>query len=475
MIFSQVDTILQQICPSGFKKPVLIGVSGGPDSLCLLDIAYRLGYPLIAAHFNHGLRPEADADAAFVDRTGATLGVRVLQGKEDVAGYAREHKLTIEEAARLLRYRFLFTQARLNSAQAVAVAHTADDQVETVIMHFLRGSGLSGLKGMVMVTLPNPWSQEIPLIRPLLSSWREEIVRYCQDRRLEPVEDRTNLDTAYHRNRLRHELIPFLERFNPQIGKVIWRTAQTLSGDDEILAQAVWSAWEGCLAAQGPGYLAFHHSSLLMQPRGMQRRLVRRGIDRVLSGLDDIGFDIIENAVNFINTPSKTASLSLAAGMYLLLEGDRLWLAAWETELPGFDWPQASGTSPIYLDAPGETPLPHGWRLKTDRIATDDLPASFLTNLNDYQAWSSAECLHFPLSVRPRRPGDRYQPLGMEGKSQKVSDLMINAKLPRRARKAWPLVCSGEDIIWIPGQPIAHRFRIQPGTRQVLYLQMYKS
>ena len=451
-----------------------MGVSGGPDSLCLLDILHQEGYPLIIAHFNHGLRPEAEADALLVKQVAADLGIEVILGKEDVSGFALENKLSIEEAARFLRYRFLFSQARQRAVQAVAVAHTADDQVETVLMHLLRGTGLSGLKGMSYVTLPNAWSQDIPLIRPLLSTWREEIVQYCQEYHLHPIQDKTNLDTAYYRNRLRHELIPYLEKYNPQVRKLLWRTAQTLAGDDEIIGQAVASAWKDCLGDQGPGYVFLHRSVLLKYGEGLQRRLVRQAIDRARPGLLDIDYDTVNRAVGFITSPCRSANLSLVGGLYLLLEKDRLWVVAGDAVLPDFEWPQVPQDQQINLHIPGEVSLPNGWRLKTEPVRRADLPLSYHTNRDAFQAWLSSDCLHQPLTIRSRLPGDRFQPLGMAGRAVKLSDFMINAQLPRRARSAWPLVCSNKEIAWIPGQRISHQFRIVESTQQIVHIQLVK-
>jgi tRNA(Ile)-lysidine synthase len=475
MIYSRVDYILQQIFPSALSKPILLGVSGGPDSLCLLDILHRSGFPLIIAHMNHSLRPEADADAQVVEQVAGELGVRFILGKEDVFSFAQQNKLSIEEAARHLRYRFLFAQARLNSVQAVAVAHSADDQVETILMHLLRGAGLQGLKGMPIICLPNAWSQDIPLIRPLLSSWRWEIIQYCQDRDLHPVQDQSNQDITYHRNRLRNELIPYLEKYNPQFRKMLWRTAQTLAGDDEIIKQALVLAWKECFLNEGHGYVAFRRSALVQQVRGMQRRLVRKGIDWVQPGLQDIEFEIVERAVEFIANPSRTGTLSLVGTLYLLLEGDRIWLFDWNARLPVYEWPQVPDHAGINLDIPGEVCLPHGWCLKAELVERASLPLSYNANQDAFQAWISFDGIHSPLLIRARHPGDRFQPLGMAVNTVKLSDLMINAKLPRRARFAWPLVCSRDAIIWVPGINISNRVRITADTRQVVYLRLSKT
>ena len=154
------------------KNLILVGISGGPDSLCLLHALHTLGYNLVAAHVNHRLRPEADEEAQMVKQFVGGLGVRFISCKVDVLSYADEHKVSIEEAARTIRYHYLFEQAEDVGASAVLVGHNADDQAETILMHLLRGSGLAGLRGMEYRSVPNPWSEHIPLLRPLLFTWR---------------------------------------------------------------------------------------------------------------------------------------------------------------------------------------------------------------------------------------------------------------------------------------------------------------
>src|SRR5512136_2975940 len=167
-----LETILQERCELEPGKPVLVGVSGGADSLCLLGILRETGYQVIVAHFNHRLRPEADQEAAAVSELAKSRGLPFVSAEADVRQVAVTQSLSLEEAARMLRYRFLFTAAKENSAQAVAVGHTADDQVETVLMHFLRGAGLAGLKGMEYRTILPVFDPLIPLVRPLLMLWR---------------------------------------------------------------------------------------------------------------------------------------------------------------------------------------------------------------------------------------------------------------------------------------------------------------
>jgi tRNA(Ile)-lysidine synthase len=463
--------ILSKECQLRTNWPVLVGVSGGPDSLCLMDILDRLGYPVLVAYFNHSLRQEADQEAQQVARLAQARGIRFILGKEDTQLFARTNSLSIEEAARTLRYRFLFEQARMHAAQAVAVAHTADDQVETVLMHFLRGAGLEGLTGMAVRALPNPWSEKIPLVRPLLSIWREAILAYCTGRGLQPVYDSSNQDLLYFRNRLRLDLIPFLTGFNPAIKRVIWRSSEVMKGENKIIQTAVEQDWQICVLEAGEGFVAFDARNMAQQPAGMQRRIFRRAIAHLRPGLRDIGFDAIERALDFLSSSKKPGQVDLVSNLRLVNEPGKLWVAEWEAELPVDEWPQMPRDQEIWIEGAGEIKLLNGWQLEVKPVqVTETVWRLALSNQDPYQAWLAVDIEKDPLCLRTVRPRDRFQPMGMAGESQKVSDFMINHKLPRRARPGWPLVCLGEAIIWVPGYRLGNGIQLSTSTWQALYL-----
>lgn len=382
----------------------------------------------------------------------------------------------MEGAAREARYAFLFAQASRMQAQAVAVGHTADDQVETVLMHLLRGAGLAGLGGMAVRALPNAWSEAIPLVRPLLAIWREEVLAYCRECRLDPLFDRTNLDTTIFRNRLRHELIPDLETYNPAIRQVIWRSARVLEGDNAVLEGIVQTAWEACAFEHGPDYVGLDLRTLQKQAVGVQRHLLRRAIAELKPTLRDVDFESIARALAFMREPSTSGQIDLIAGLRFLIEDGKLWVAAWEADLPSGGWPQMPEGAKLDLPVPGSIDFPGGWQLKASTVeAKPQLLEQVKANADPYQAWVDGDRLEIPLTVRGRRPGDRFQPLGMEAHSLKLSDLMINLKLPQRARPLWPLVCSGSQIVWLPGYRLAHPFRLRLDSREAVHLSLLLS
>ncbi|RME89212.1 MAG: tRNA lysidine(34) synthetase TilS, partial [Anaerolineae bacterium] len=394
-MLERLKTTLRRECGLAPDQPVVVGVSGGPDSLCLLDILHQAGYPLIVAHFNHCLRPEADEDARAVKRLATRLELPFVMEKRDVRSYATEHSMGLEEAARHLRYIFLFAQARHHKAQAVAVGHTADDQVETILMHFLRGAGLRGLKGMSYRIILPAFDSEIPLVRPLLDIWREETLLHCAARGLHPRMDASNVSMDFLRNRLRHVLIPELETYNPRFREVLWRMGKALAGDHEILDDLVNQTWEQCVAAEGEHFIAFDISALVSHPIGLQRNLFRRAIARLRPERHDVDFATLQRAADFLTSSHQATQIDLTGGLRILREGGRVYIAIWEADLPLEGWPQVRDPkTPIPITVPGTTAISEEWQLQAEYW---DLPAlaweQARTSANPFEVWMDAERL----------------------------------------------------------------------------------
>jgi tRNA(Ile)-lysidine synthase len=466
----EMHRVLVVMCGIQPATKLLVGVSGGPDSLCLLDGFVRLGYAVVAAHYNHRLRPEADADARHVQRVAEQMGVTFISAASDVRGYASEAGMSVEEAARTVRYRFLFAEARHLGCAAVAVGHTADDQVETVLMHFLRGAGLSGLRGMLPCGVMPEWDDAIPLVRPLLGVWRKDVIAYCKEHALEPVFDKSNLDTTYFRNRLRHELIPTLQDYNPQVKEVLWRMSQSAAGDYDLLHRLTLSAWHDCQIDEGLDFVVMSLNALRRMERGLKRNVMRLAIGKLRPGLRDIDFQSIERAASFIDAPTQTHFLDLIAGLVFYISGDRLFLGDHSSSLLVSAWPQMDVGDEFELAVPGRLELHAGWVLESHRIESAGYADPDLKEKDPFQVRLNASCLSLPLQVRTRRPGDRFRPLGMNGHSLKLSDFWINEHLPRPARPGWPLVCSNDEIVWIPGYRPAETCRLHQGTHRAVHL-----
>jgi len=453
-------------------RNLVVGVSGGPDSLCLLDLLHEAGMRVVVGHLNHRLRPEADQEAEYVRQVAAGYGIPYVEKIEDVAAYAQNHSLSVEEAARNLRYGFLFAEAAKWEAQAVVVGHTADDQVETVLMHLLRGAGLEGLKGMEAWQVPNAWSGEIALARPLLEVWREETVAYCKEHGLHPVIDPSNLERTYFRNRLRHDLVPALEAYSPRLKEKLVRMAKVLRGDQQVLTSILEIAWKGCVCKEGSGFVAFERKAFDEQPVGLQRRLLRKAIATQRPGLRDIGFETVERALEFLQKPDPKGQIDLAAGLRVVEEGNLVWIAAWEADLPEMGWPQVRrDAGSIRLAAPDRVTLAEGWQLNLEEVEdSDEARRLIYENPDPYQTWLDADQMTGAIEVRIRREGDYVRPLGMEGHRVKIADFMINVKMPQRARGGWPLVIYGEEVVWVPGYTTSHTCRVRAETRRIFHL-----
>ena len=521
-------------------ETVVVGVSGGPDSLCLLHLLRRLAPELRlwlhVAHLHHGLRgAEADADAAFVAELADCWGLPCTVGRADVAALARESGLSLEEAARQARYRFLVEVAEAGGAVTLAVGHNADDQAETVLMHFLRGSGAAGLRGMLprapldeyrlsqagsdgghgaaadgnvgqvanlsyesafganahatcgasasedshgtarenwhlrpsassavfstgdrdavdppLSSDPRvPASPRLHLVRPMLSIARAEIEAYCIEYRLAPRTDRSNEDTTFFRNRLRHELLPILETYNPGIRDVLAHTAKVLAGDHAVLSRAVEAAWTTLVSVEGPDEVRFSLPGWRGLPIGQQRATLREAIHRLRRSVRDINWEHVERAVWLAREGHTGQAATLAAGLELQIGYDSLRVAGeaapWQVDLPQVG-------ERLILRAPGVTEISGGWQVTVERLRRDEAPVDFV-DADPWTAYLDADAVGDALILRPRLPGDRFCPLRLAGHSVKLNEFMIDAKIAGR-----PVGLAAPD------RPRRHRLGLRPAS-----------
>jgi len=266
----------------------------------MADLFRRCDIPIIIAHFNHGIRKEANADEEVVRRYAEKNGIRFESEHANIREIAARNKRSIEEQARISRYQFLFELARKEHANYVAVGHTADDQIETILMHLLRGTGISGLCGMSMVNEHSEWGEGITLIRPLLNFWREEISAYCEQYRLTTCLDQTNFDTQYYRNRIRKELVPFLTTFNPKVKQRLLDTASVMQGEREVLERGTSEAWKDVVVREDPSSVLFDLEEFEQLPTGLQRACLRAAARHLEPGLRDLDFQAVERIKHLI-------------------------------------------------------------------------------------------------------------------------------------------------------------------------------
>jgi len=474
-----IDT--HALLPAG--ETIVVGVSGGPDSLCLLHVlqtlAPRYRVSLHVGHLEHGIRgQESLDDAVFVRDTCEAWEVPVSVERLDVPALAGRRGIAIEEAARQARYRFLSDLARSHHSHTIAVGHNADDQVETVLMHFLRGSGIAGLRGM----RPSSRVEElrlgdeagkqhigpgIRLIRPLLYVPRPDIERYCADQDLHPRFDRSNLDTTYYRNRLRHELIACLETYNPNIREVLRRTAEIMAGDYEVLREQLKAAWREVVLRESKDAILVDLPLLRQLPDGLVRSILREGVHRLRHSLRNINWVHVNDALKVVRQGRTGAAATLPSGLALRLGYDTALMAAEDAPWPSRPRPEI-GSDPVSVRVPGNTPIgDSGWTLHIAVMERDNLPGGWDTVSHPHTAYLDADRLREAPVLRSRQPGDWLVPLGMQGRRQRLGDLMINVKVPRHERASVPLLVSGGDIAWVVGHRLDERFAVTESTRRV--------
>jgi tRNA(Ile)-lysidine synthase len=470
MDLSIIEHLLVNRCRLKKSSPLVMGVSGGPDSLCLLDVLFRLGYKPVVAHFDHKIRVESGEDIEFVRRVAAGYNLPLDVGAGDIPAMAQEKRISIEAAARIARYGFLFAAARRWNAQALVVAHTADDQVETLLLHLLRGSGLDGLLGMDFRAFLPEWGDKIALVRPLLATWRAEVESYCQDQGIEVLTDATNRDTYYTRNRIRLELIPQLETYNPKVRKALWRLAENLRMDVAVLLPLQEKAWQSCCLETGEDRVLLDAVALRGLEEGLRRWVVRNALKTIPLG-DELDHDLVEQVLSFIKTPSRSRQMELAAGFVCRLVGEGLIFCLAGYSPSQGNYPAIPAGQEMILQIPAMLVVEQDWSLCVELIKAE-LPTWVPETV--YKAYVDGDKLVGDLSLRTSRPGDRYSPLGMGGKSTKLSDLFINRHLPKDARATLPLVCDCQGIVWVSGYPPAERVCITSQTRRVVMLHWVK-
>ncbi len=445
---------------------VLIALSGGPDSVCLLSVLHTLtkdyGLQLHVAHLDHRFRGRQSADeAAFVGKIAQKFGIPATIEAIDVPAYCRERGLSAQEGARQVRYDFLQRTAQTAGASRIATGHTADDQAETFLMRLIRGAGVAGLSAIPPI--------RGNIIRPLIEVTRQEVMDHLSAAGLEFATDPTNAMPVYTRNRIRLEVIPVLKRFNPGIVETLASEADLLREEDSAIKGILDTILEDAMVPQEDA-LALRLYAWAAQPRAFQRRLLRMVADRAGTRSASLSMGRIEEALSFMQGAQSGRTMNLAPNLCITREYDKFVF---------FERTEHEGSSRT-VRVPGTTALPDlGVEVGTfilDRTEEQRDAPGYGSETADsggnyrWQARFDYDKISPPFVVRFRQPGDRFYPSGMGGRSKKLQDYLVDEKIPRRQRDRIPLLCSGKDILWVMGCRTDDRFLVDPETKRTLFI-----
>jgi tRNA(Ile)-lysidine synthase len=435
---------------------VLVALSGGPDSVALLHVLVAIksefGLKLCAAHLNHKLRgKESDRDEKFAGGLASGLKVRFFSKRIDVRNEAKRRKLSIEEAARELRYQYLEKLARQVKADRIALGHQADDQAETFLMRLIRGAGSAGLSGIP--------PKRGKIIRPLIQIRRAEIEEFLEANQFPCRLDSSNYLPDYLRNRIRLSLLPKIEEeFNPKIVETLNRTADILSLQQQYIQDASRGLLES-LGETGRRSVTLDMSALADIDKCLHREMVRLCVKKLKGDLKQLSFEPVDRALELAYQRKSGRRVQLVDTIWAEVSGGKL--AVYRREKKSYIYP---------LELPGEVNLKdQGIKIKAEILETESLSDN-LVSRHPNVALLDWEKLKEPFCLRNRRRGDRFNPLGMKG-TKSVADFLIDAKVPRYIRDEVPILTAGDEIIWVVGYRISERHKVTSKTRKVIRLR----
>ena len=447
---------------------IVAAVSGGPDSMTLLGLLCTLtekySLRVHAAHLDHGMRgEESEADARYVDETCRRWGVPVVVERTDVGALRVRRRLSWEAAARDVRYDFLARVAVSVGASAVALGHTADDQAETLLLHLLRGTGMRGLQGMLSLSR---WrgrddASDVALVRPMLHVTRQETEAYCAEHGIVPRQDSSNRDERFTRNRVRMSLMPQLRRYNPAVREALTRLSHTMARDMAYIDQQVRDAWPR-VVTQEPWGLRFDRGVFNSMHSSIQAHLIQHAYSYLAGDGEKMGLVQVEEARR-LAAQAAGRSISLGRGLRFITSYEDMVITGRVPESP---WRPFDDQ---YLSVPGSV-CTDGWTVVARGVTVPDSADPFPDD-GPFCVRLSLDALGDELLLRTHRPGDRFQPLGMDG-TKKLKEFLIDAHVPRIWRDGIPLVVGRYGVAWVAGWRIAHWARVTPETRQVVEISL---
>ncbi len=456
---------------------VLVGVSGGPDSMALLHslmaLSDSMDMRLGVAHLNHCLRQKAaDKDEKFVKSVAKKLGLPFFIEKTNILKEREKTGLSLEEAGREARYHFFNAVCRKMQFDKIAVGHHQDDNAELILLNLLRGSGPAGIGGIPPVRKN--------IIRPLIRTPRAKIIDYIELQKIDYVIDQSNDDVRFARNKIRHQLLPLLKNnYNPKISETLNRLGTILQSEEEWISALVNPLFDQAVVNSDEQSIKMSISELLSFHMAEQRRIIRKAILKIKGNLRKITYSHIDSIIQLISKNYADARLDLPDRIRILKQTDQLIIqketqnlrtakpAEEDTKPPVFEYlvsrPAAESLDRLYIP-----------EIKTRITFNKTTPAEIqnLSGQGDHVAFFDWDRLQFPLIIRNFRPGDRFSPIGMTG-TQKLKKFFINNKINPSKRAAVPIFLSGETIIWVGGSRISNPVKITHKTKTILKIEIF--
>lgn len=476
----QVAAVIKKYNLFRANDTVLLGVSGGPDSVALLSLIFDANRvnpacsDIFVAHLNHLIRgKESEEDAQFVSDLAKKFKLSFITESMDIKEIARKRKMSLEEAAREERYKFFESAAKRVGANVIAVGHNADDNAETILHRIIRGTGIAGVSGMRLRRRLTPFSA-IDLVRPLLFTWRKDIIAYLKERNLSYRVDSTNFETDRFRNKIRAELIPLLEKnYNAGIKRSLIKLGETATQNYDFLEAQAKDLFEGILLnIEGKtdeilSEIVLDIHKLKEVPQILQQIIIKEAVVKLNIPLKKLGYKNYKNILSILNYRKTPVSKVVKDYLNVKIEDGKLHLSKMKYYVE-----ECPNLKETVIKIPGETKLVEmKYMVKMDiREIENGFLEEFKRSRTKYDEAVDFDKISVPLMIRTRRPGDKFWPLGSQG-IQKVKDFFINNKVPFLERDTVPIVTMNGQPIWIVGFRIDDRIRVTEGTRKLLIMR----
>ena len=434
---------------------IIVAVSGGPDSICLMDIlaclSKKMDTTLVIAHYEHGLRPGEDTyETGMVREYARALNAPFETERASGLGLVSS---SLEERARELRYDFLERIRKKHNAHKIAMGHNLNDQAETVLMRLLRGSGMTGLSGI-------PPVRDNTVIRPLIETGREDIINYLKSANLKYATDSSNRDNRFLRNKIRMELLQEMLKYQPELIRILGNLAHNLR-DENSFFESLTEKWvdEKLEKDESGGSFLYIHS-LKDLPDAFIRRIIRNIIRRHYRTLYAVRWDHVQDIIDLITNKKPNISINLPEGLVIRKEYNRLIFTS-ATACTEFFSYAIGDRGEINIHEIGKTVMIEEFSNNGQAVVSDDANIALL----------DMDLLPYPLIIRGFQPGDRFIPLGMTG-HKKVKNFFIDLKIPPAERKQIPILVKDDKIAWICGYRIDDRFKVTVWTKRILKVSL---